>query len=180
MFHDKGALPVCTCARAQCTPTPSNIRYRYLLTELNHCPNFHITRSKFPEIRGFAYCTLVARAQCTTTPQVMYHRIALVERYQCTKFRVASSKFPEGEGAYANTQCTCIARALCTPSPNGMHHRITLIEHHQCTKVGVDSSKFPKTGGPLSNKLVRSWRAQPAPYRNGNHKSIYAGEACMQ
>ena len=76
--------------------------------ELNHCPNFHIARSKFPEIRGFAYCTLVARAHCTTAPQVMYHRIALVERYQCTKFRVASSKFPEGEGACANTQCTCM------------------------------------------------------------------------
>ena len=103
-----------------------------------NCPNFHIAMSKFPEIRGFAYCTLVARAQCTTTPQVMYHRIALVERNQCTKFRVASSKFPEGEGAYANTQCTCIARTLCTTSPNGMHHRITLIEHHQCTKFGVD------------------------------------------
>ena len=120
-----------------------------------HCPNFHIARSKFPEIRGIAYCTFVARAHCTTTPQVMYHRIALVERYQCTKFRVASSKFPEGEGACANTQCTCIARALCTPSPNGMHHRITLIELHQCTKFGVDSSKSPKTGGPLSNKLFR-------------------------
>ena len=140
--------------------------------ELNHCPNFHIARSKFPEIRGFAYCTLVARAHCTTTPQVMYHRRALVERYQCTKFRVASSKFPEGEGACANTQCTCIARALCTPSPNGMHHRITLIELHQCTKFGVDSSKSPKTGGPLSNKLFRSWRAQPASYRTGNHKNI--------
>ena len=79
--------------------------------ELNHCPNFHIARSKFPEIRGLAYCTRVARAYCTTTPQVMYHRTALVERYHCTKFRVASSKFPEGEGACANTQCTCIARA---------------------------------------------------------------------
>ena len=140
--------------------------------ELNHCPNFHIARSKFPEIRRFAYCTLVARAHCTTTPQVMYHQIALVERYQCTKFHVASSKFPEGEGACANTVCTCIARALCTPSPNGMHHRITLIELHQCTKFGVDSSKFPKTGGPLLNKLIRSWRAHPATYRNGNHKDI--------
>ena len=65
------------------------------------------------------------------------------------------------------------------PSPNGMHHRITLIELHQCTKFGVDSSKFPKTGGPLSNKLFRPWRAQPAPHRNGNHESIYAGEARM-
>ena len=118
-------------------------------------------------------------AQYTTAPQVVHHRIAILELHQCTKFRVARSKFPEGEGAYANIQCTCIARALCTPSPNGMHHRITLIEHHQCTKFGVDSSKFPKTIGPLSNKLVRSWRAQPAPHRNGNHKSIYAGEACM-
>ena len=107
---------------------------------------------------------------CNTTPQVMYHRISLVERYHCTKFRVARSKFPEGEGVCANTQCTCIARALCTPSPNGMHHRITLIELYQCTKFGVYSSKFPKTGGPLSNKLVRSWRAQPASYKNGNHK----------
>ena len=140
--------------------------------ELNHCPNFHIAMSKFPEIRGLACCTRVARAHCTTTPQVMHHRKVLVELYQCTKFRVASSKFPEGEGACANTQCTCAARAPCTPSPNGMHHRITLIELHQCTKFGVDSSKFPRTGGPLSNKLFRSWRAQPAPHTNCYHKNI--------
>ena len=38
------------------------------------------------------------------------------------------------------------------------------------------SFKFPKTGGPLSNKLVRSWRAQTAPRTNGNHKSMCAGE----
>ena len=138
--------------------------------ELNHCPNFHIARSKFPEIRGLAYCTRVARAHCTTTPQVMHHRMALVEWYTCTKFRVASSKFPESKGAYACAKCTFIARALCTPSPNGMHHRITLIELHQCTKFDVDSFKFPKTGGPLSNKLVQSWRAQTAPRTNGNHK----------
>ena len=92
--------------------------------------------------------------------------------YQCTKFRVASSKFPESKAAYPNSQCMCIARAPCTQSPNGMHHRITLIELHQCTKFGVDSSKIPKTGGPLSNKLIRSWRAHPASYRNGNHKDI--------
>ena len=120
--------------------------------------------------------TRMLHACCTCTlhhnTPVMYHRIALLERYQCTKFRVASSKFPEGEGACANTQCTCIARAPCNPSPNGMHHRITLIELHQCTKFGVDSSKFPRTGGPLSNKLFRSWRAQPAPHTNGNHKNV--------
>ena len=154
------------------SPPSGVVHCRIGIMELNHCPNFHIARSKFPEIRGLAYCTRVARAHCTTTPQFMYHRIALVERYQCTKFRVASSKFPEGEGARANTQCTCIARALCTPSPNDMRHRITLIELHQCTKFGVKSSKFPKTGGPLSNKLFWSWRAQPASYRTGNHKNI--------
>ena len=144
-----------------------------MLTEINHCPNFHIAaRSKFPEIRGPAAYTYIARALCTTTTQVMHHRIALVELYQFTKFHVASSKFPKSKGAYANAQCTCIARALCTPSPNGMHHRITLIELHQCTKVGVNSSKFPRTGGPYSNKLFRPWRAQPAPHRNGNHKNI--------
>ena len=142
-----------------------------MLSELNHCPNFHIARSKFPEIRGLAYCTRVARAQCTTTPRVMDQRKTLVELYQCTKFRVASSKLPKSRGAYAYAQRTCIARAPCTPSPNGMHHRITLIKLHQCTKFGVDSSKFSKTGGPLSNKLVRSWRAQPASYKNGNHKN---------
>ena len=27
IFYGKGALPVCTCARAPCTPPPSNIRY---------------------------------------------------------------------------------------------------------------------------------------------------------
>ena len=94
-FHDKGAFPVCTCARARCTPTPSNIRYRYLLTELDHCPNFHIAMSKFPEIRGLAYCTRVARAQCIITPLVMRQRIALVELHQYAKFCVASSKFPK-------------------------------------------------------------------------------------
>ena len=72
-----------------------------MLSELNHCPNFYIARSKFPEIRGLAYCTRVARAQCTTTPLVMHQRIALVELYQYAKFRVASSKFPESKGAYA-------------------------------------------------------------------------------
>ena len=139
--------------------------------ELNHCPNFHIARSKFPEIRGLAYCTRVARAHCSTTPQVMYHRIALVEPYQCTKFRVARLKFPESEGASANIQCTCIARALCTPSQNDIDHRITLIEFHQCTKFGVDGSNFSRTGRPLSNKLFWSWHAQAAPYRNGNHRN---------
>ena len=147
--------------------------------ELNRCTNFHVARSKYLEIRELPACTCVSRAQCTTTPLVMRHRTALVELHQCTKFRVASSKFPESKGAYTCAKCTCIARALCTPSPNGMHHRITLIELHQCTKFGVDSSKFPKTGGPLSNKLFRPWRAQPAPHRNGNHESIYAGEARM-
>ena len=147
--------------------------------ELNPCPNFHIARSKFPEIRGLSYCTRVARAHCTTTPQVMHHRIALVELCHCTEFPIASSKFPESKGAYACANSTCIARALCTPSLNGMHHRITLIELHQCTKFDVDSFKFPKTGGPFSNTHFRSWHAQPAPHRNGNHKSIYVGEACM-
>ena len=139
--------------------------------ELNHCPNFYIARSKFPEIRGFANCTLVARALCTATTQVMHGRMALVELYQCTKFHVASSKVPESEGAYAYAMFTCIARAQCTPTRNDRHHRITLIQLQQCTKFGVDSSKFPKTGGPLSNKLVRSWRAQNASYKNGNHKN---------
>ena len=105
-FHGKGALPVCTCARAPCTPPPSNIGYRYMLTELDHCPNFHIAMPKFPEIRGLAYCTCVARAictvHCTITPLVMHQRIALVELYQFAKFRVASPKFPESKGAYAN------------------------------------------------------------------------------
>ena len=160
MFSLQRALtttfPVCTCARARCTPPPCVVHHQITLLKLNHCPNFHIARLKFPEFRGLAYCTRVARAHCTTILQVMHHRLSLVERYQCTKFCVASSKFPEGEDACANAQCTCIARALCTQSPNGMHHRITLIELHHCTKFGVDSSKFPKTGGPLSNKLFRT------------------------
>ena len=57
--------------------------------------------SKFPEIRGLAYCTRVARAQCIITPLVIHQRKALVELYQYAKFRVASSKFPESKGAYA-------------------------------------------------------------------------------
>ena len=151
----------------------------YMLSELNHCPNFHIAMSKFPEIRGLAYCTRVARAQCTTTPRVMDQRKAFVELHQYAKFCVASSKFPESKGAYAYTLCTCITHALCTLSRNDMYHRITLIEFHKCTKFGVNRSKFPRTGGPLPNKFFRSWRAQPAPERNGNHKSIYAVEAYM-
>ena len=113
----------------------------------------------------------LARALCTPKTQVMHHRMALVELYQCTKFHVAGSKVPESEGAYACAMFTCIARALCTPSRNDRYHRITLIQLQQCSKFGVDSSKFTKTGGPLSNKLVRSWRAQPASYKNGNHKN---------
>ena len=102
LIHGKDALPVCTCAPARCTPTPSNIRYRYMLSELNHCPNFHIARSKYLEVRGLLTCKCVARALCTTTPQVMHHQKVLVELYQCTKFRVASSKFPDSKGAHAN------------------------------------------------------------------------------
>ena len=158
------SLHVRTCTMH---PTPSNIRYRFPHTELNHCPNFHIAMSKFPEIRGLAYCTRVARAQCTTTPKIVHHQIALLELHQCTKFRVARSKCSEGEGAYAYAYCTCIARALCTLSRNDMYHRITLIEFHKCTKFGVNRSKFPRTGGPLPNKLFWSWRAQPEPQRNG-------------
>ena len=70
-----------------------------------------------------------------------------------------------------HSRCT-----ICSLSRNGMYHRITLTdlqsELHQCTKFGVNGSKFPRTGGPLANKLVRSWRAQPAPPRNGNHKNL--------
>ena len=126
-----------------------------MLTELNHCPNFHIARSKFPEIRGLAYCTRVARAQCTTTPRVMNQRKALVELYRCTKFCVASSRLPKSKGVYAYAQRTCIAGVLSTPSRNCLYYRITLIELHQCTKFGVNcySSKFARTGGPLPNNL---------------------------
>ena len=113
LFHDNGAFPVCTYALARCIPTPSNIRYRFLLRELNHCPNFHIAMSKILEIRGRAYCTRVAHAQCIITPLVMHQRIAFVEPYQYAKFCVASSKFPESKVAYAYAWCTCIARALC-------------------------------------------------------------------
>ena len=103
VFYGKGALPVCTCTRAPCTPPHSNIRYLYMLTEINHCPNFHTAaRSKFPEIRGPAAYTYIARELCTTTTHVMHHRIALVELYQFTKFHVASSKVPESKSAYAN------------------------------------------------------------------------------
>ena len=113
-FHYKDAFPVCTCARARCTPPPCVVHHQITPLELNHCPNFHIARSKFPELRGLAYCTRVARAHCTTIPQVMHHRISLVERYQCTKFRIASSKFPEGEGACANA---VHVHSTCTMHP---------------------------------------------------------------
>ena len=74
-----------------------------MLTEINHCHNFHIAaRSKFPEIRGPTAYTYIARALCTATTKVMHHRIKLVELYQFTKCHVASSKVPESKGAYAN------------------------------------------------------------------------------
>ena len=60
-----------------------------------------------------------------------------------------------------------------------MYHRITLTELHQCTKFGGNKSKFPKPGGSLANELCRACHAQPASYRNGNHKSMFAGEAYM-
>ena len=60
-----------------------------------------------------------------------------------------------------------------------MYHRITLTELHQFTKFGGNKSKFPKPGGSLANELCRAWHAQPASYRNGNHKSMFAGEAYM-
>ena len=165
MFHDKGAFPVCTCARAQCTPTPSNIRYRYLLTELNHSPNFHIAMSKFPESRGLAYFTRVARAQCIITPLVMHQRIALVELHQYAKFCVASSKFPESKGAYAYTWCTCIARALCTLVPFLIRRQVGLAQVHPCTVFGVARSKFTFTGGPhvkiASSPLARAAYTPP-------------------
>ena len=41
-----------------------------MLTEINHCPNFHIAaRSKFPELRGPTAYTYIARALCTATTQ---------------------------------------------------------------------------------------------------------------
>ena len=61
-----------------------------------------------------------------------------------------------------------------------MHHRNILIELHQCTKFGVDSSKFPRTGGPHGKKVFRLWRVQPAPHRNGNHKSTQIGVLYMR
>ena len=106
LFHEEGAFERCTCARAPCTPPSCVVQHQLTLMELNHCPNFQIAKSKFPEIRGLSYCARVARAQCTITPVDMHHGIALVELYQCTRFRVASSKVPESEGAYANAQCT--------------------------------------------------------------------------
>ena len=109
--------------------------------ELNHCPNFHIARSKFPEIRGLAYCTRVARSHCTTTPQVMHHRIALVEQYQCTMFRVASSKFPESKGAYAPHQqmvCTIDLRSLNSISvPNLMSIALSFLKPEDPSKINL-------------------------------------------
>ena len=119
--------------------------------------------------RGLPACTCVSRAHSTTTRQVVHHRIALVELYQYAKFRVGRSKFPEYK---VERLCICICivhvRNTCTMHPITKWHAPSPIEPHQCTKFGVDSSKFPRTGGPLSNKIFRSWRAQPAPHTNGN------------
>ena len=150
------------CAYAQFTSPPCVVHHRIALLELNHCPNFCIARLKFPEIRGLTYCTRVACAECTSAPS----------------FSFRAESFPKAK-VPMQMHSARAARALCTPPRTDMHHRITLIEFHLCTKFGVNSSKFPRTGGPLSNKLFRSWRAQPAPLRYSNHKSIYAGEVYM-
>ena len=153
------------CPRSPCTPPPSNIGYRYILTERNHCPNLHIARSNFPKIRGLAACTCIARALCTATTQVMHHRMALVELYQCTKFHVASSKVPESEGAYVCAMFTCIAP----------HHETTgTIELPSFNSNSVPNlvsiaQSFLKPEDPSQINL--SWRAQPASYKNGNHKN---------
>ena len=96
-FTRKTPMKVARAPLARCTPPSCVVHCRIAIMEFNHSPNFHIARSKFPEIRGFAYCTRVARAHCTITPQVMHHRIAFVEQYQCTKFRVPSLKFLESK-----------------------------------------------------------------------------------
>ena len=113
LFSRQRCLSSCTCACARCTPPSCVVQHQLTLMELNHCPNFHIARSKFPEIRGLSYCARVARAQCTITPVDMHHGIALVELYQCTRFRVASSKVPESEDAYA-VHCAPCNEITCT------------------------------------------------------------------
>ena len=171
VFHYKDAFPVCTCARARCTPPPCVVHHQKHSCNLIIAPIFTSLGQNFPNSEDSHIARVLhvhIAPQYPKSCTIEYHSL---KRYQCTKFRFASSKFPEGEGACTKAQCTCIARALCTQSPNVMHYRITLIELHQCTKFGVDSSKFPKTGGPLSNKLFWSWHAQSAPYRNGNHRN---------
>ena len=150
---------------------------------LNWCEVYHFAPLcfvHFPEIGGFAACTMHVHNTYTTTFQVMYHRRALVELYQCTyQILRHSPKVSRSKDAYV---CAlCYARALCNSSSTYDHritydrttyHRITHIELHQCTKVGVASSKFPRTGEPLSNKVFRSWRVQPASHENDNQKSV--------
>ena len=163
----EGAFERCTCARAPCTLPSCVVHCRIAVMELNHCPNFHIARSKFPEIRGFAYCTFVARAHCTTTPQVMYHRKVLDERYQCTKFRVASSKFPEGEGACANTQwhvhyaphhqmaCTIELRSLNSISvPNLVSIAQSLLKPEDPSQINFSGpgARSLRRTGPVTTK----------------------------
>ena len=55
------------------------------------------------------------------------------------------------------------------PKPAG--RRCWVATAGDCTKFGVNRSKFPRTGGPLPNKLLRSWRAQPAPQRDHTKKT---------
>ena len=87
----------CTCHAPQHLVTFAIDICSQNLTIDKHDPNFHIAMSKFPEIRGLAYCTRVARAQCIITPLVIHQRKALVELYHSyvPSFASLAQSFPK-------------------------------------------------------------------------------------
>ena len=63
-----------------------------------------------------------------------------------------------------------ITGGLPPPPPSGAEVKV-----YPPTEFGVSSSKFSCTGGAHVKKVFRLWRVQPAPHRNGNHKSTHVG-----
>ena len=129
-----------------------------------------------PFLRG-AGCTRQRRTTFLTwgPPVKVNFKLATPNSvHGCTLARPTWRHMKKGAGVhcaravYVQMFCTC----FCFAAPTGQTGGTTdpnLVSHMHTVP--------PRTGGPLSNKLFRSWRAQPAPLRYGNHKSIYAGEA---
>ena len=74
--------------------------------------------------------------------------------------------------------CTCAARrAHCTPAHEIVRSQVHHAKVYPPAEFDVSGSKFPCIGGPHVKKVFRPWRVQPAPHRNGNHKSTHVEAA---